>query len=208
MTMKVSFTIPQMFYDLIARVIPGFLFFTLLSLEFIDTESGIISAEKLPDNAIIAILITIAVFIMSYLMGWVLLAVTFFSTEPKIKKEHESKSGNLVSITEMYHKIRIKNEAVGFRVLKLRAEARMIESSRTGMFLVFVFTVCLLLLNKLYVITTYSHTTLEWVIKLSIPLFLALAFMKIERRTWNNYYGNIVKHYKILFKTSAVKPKK
>jgi len=135
--MSISITIPQLFYDLIARVIPGFLFLLMLGFEFSGTKIKVIPSGVL-NNSLAVIMLAIVCLVLSYLMGWVLLAFTFLSDEEKTKIHHERLEKRIVSIQEMYHRIRIKNEAVGFRILKLRAEARMLESSRTGM----IFIVC------------------------------------------------------------------
>lgn len=200
--MKLSVTIPQMFYDLIARVVPGFLFLLMLNFELSGTGIVVIQLATSSSNSMAIILNALVYGVLSYLMGWVLLAFTFGSVEKRTREEHESKlNEDSLSMSEMYHGIRIKSEAVGFRIVKLRAEARMLETSRTGMVYIFVISLGLLLLSKLGLFPSFSQSPLAWGIKLCIPIILAVAFRKCERRTWNNYYGNIPKNYEILFET-------
>ena len=156
-------------------------------------------------SSITAILTAITYGVVSYLMGWVLFAFTFWSVEDKVKEKHKPKDENAASITERYQRIRIDNEAVGFRILKLRAEARMLERSRTGMVFVFVISVGLLLLNQSALLPMFGQSALGWGVKLGVPLILAVAFRKCERLAWDGYYGNIMTNYEILFGIGAAK---
>lgn len=204
--MKISVTIPQIFYDLIARVVPGFLFLLMLNFELSGTGIEVIQLAAASNNSMVILLNALVYAVLSYLMGWMLLAFTFFSFEKGVRKEHKSKlSANSPSMSEMYHSIRIENEAVGFRIVKLRAEARMLETSRTGMVYIFVISLGLLLLSRLGSFPLFSQPLWVWGIKLCIPIVLAVAFWKCERRAWNNYYGNIPKNYEILFETKVRK---
>jgi 8-oxo-dGTP pyrophosphatase MutT (NUDIX family) len=202
--MNISVTIPQIFYDLIARVIPGFLF--LFMLNFILSGTKFEVSVSVSSDGSMAILTNAVVYvILSYLAGWMFRAATFGSVRDEVKKEHESKltlQGNLPSMSKMYQKIRIENEAVGFRIVKLRAEARMLETSRTGMIYITLISLCLLL-GQLVLSTSLKQSPVIWGTKLCIPAVLAIAFRKCERRAWNNYFGNILANYEILFKTNV-----
>lgn len=203
--MQFSVTIPQIFYDLIARMVPGYLFLLMLSYELSGTGVNILSINKLSSNSLLIVLFVLSYGVMSYVMGWVLRSLSFLSAEKKVKKVSESDlefKKITVPISEMYQKIRIKDEAVGFRILKLRAEARMLESSRTGMFYISCIAVTLILLNILDLLPRYNNSVLEWIVKIVIPVILTLAFWRREHHAWENYYGNIFSHYKILFTTS------
>jgi hypothetical protein len=203
--MKLSVTIPQLFYDLIARMLPGFLFLFMLGFELSGTGTELIPQGVLSSNSIATILMAIVCGILFYLMGWVLRAFTFLSVGEKVKAKYESKAKNAISISEMYNRIRIENEAVGFRITKLRAEARMLEASRVGMAFVFVISAGLLLLHALALLPMIGQSTLGWGYKLGVPLILAVAFRRCERGAWNRYYDNVTNHYEILFKTRAAK---
>ena len=73
--------------------------------------------------------------IICYFVGWLLTAFTWGSYNSKVKNQH-IKDLSERTMREMYHKIRLANPSEGFRIIKLRAEARMLEASRTGMFIV------------------------------------------------------------------------
>ena len=150
--MQFSVTIPQIFYDLIARIVPGSLFLIALTYELSGTGITSPLLTNLSSDVLLIILFVLACGIMSYLMGWVLHAFSFLSAEADIKKAHESNLASQkirFSLREMYIMIRMKNEAAGFRILKLRAEARMLQSSRTGMFYISWIALGLVLLNSL-----------------------------------------------------------
>lgn len=148
---------------------------------------------------------------MSYLMGWVLQSFSFLSAEQSIKKEYDSLLDSqkvTLEIREIYDLIRIKNEAAGFRILKRRAEARMLESSRVGMFYVSWISLGLILLNVLKQLPSFDISTLEWIIRVLIPIVLTLGFWKQEQRAWRGYYHNVINHYKILSTTNKRKTSK
>jgi hypothetical protein len=202
--MKISVTIPQIFYDLIARVVPGFLFLLMLNFELSGTGIEVIQLAASSSSSMAILLNALVYAVLSYLMGWTLLAFTFCGVGNRVREEHESKlNENSPSMWEMYQSLRIKNEAVGFRIVKLRAEARMLETSRTGMVYIFIISLGLLLLSKLGLFPLFSQSPLAWGTKLCIPIVLAVAFRKCERRMWNNYYRNIPKNYEILFETKV-----
>lgn len=200
--MQFSVTIPQLFYDLIARAIPGSLFLIILSYEISDTGVNGPCLPSLSSDLLSVTLFVLACGIMSYLMGWVIPSYSFLTAEPNIKKEYESilKSQKItLPIREMVDLIRIKDEASGFRILKRRAEARMLESSRVGMFYISWIALGLVLLNALNVLPSANNSALGWTIKVIIPIILAFAFWKQERRAWQAYYNATISHYKILF---------
>lgn len=201
--MNISLTIPQMFYDLLARVLPGSLFLFMLNFEFAGTKLELSKLIPISTNNSMAIVLSILVFIVfSYFMGWILLAGTFLSLNKTVRERHESGlNKNSPSLSEMYQRIRIKDESVGFRIVKLRAEARMIETSRSGMFYIFIISFFLLLSSKASLFASINQSSLVWAIKLIVPLIIGIALWKSERRLWNNYYGNIPINYEILFET-------
>jgi hypothetical protein len=200
-----SVTIPQIFYDLIARVIPGFLFLLLLHLELSGTGFEVIQLATSSNNSMAMILSALVYGVLSYLMGWILGAFMFGSTSDKIEKKHKLVKD--LTISEMVHRIRIKNEVVGFRLVKLRAEAKMLETSRMGMVYVLVVSLGLLLLNGLGSLPSLTQSPLDWGIRIGIPLILAIAFRRRESRAWDNYFGRSIIHYEILFETKVRRSK-
>lgn len=200
--MEIAATIPQIFYDLIARVLPGFLFLLMLHFELSGIKVKFIQLTS--KNSMAIVLIALVCVVLSYFMGRMLFAVKFYSVEERVKKEYKSKlDKNSISISEMYHRIRIKNATEGFCILKLRAEARMLETSRTGMIYIFIISLSLLLLSKLGLIPSSSQSLLVWGIKLCIPIIMAVAFGKCEWRAWRYYYVNTPVIYKILLETKV-----
>jgi hypothetical protein len=199
--MQFSVTIPQLFYDLIARMVPGSFFLIMLSFEISGTGVNAPSLTNLSGDLLSVTLFVLACGIMSYLMGWVLQSFSFLSAERNIKKEYEAilKSQKItLSIREMNDLIRIKNEAAGFRILKRRAESRMLESSRVGMFYISWIALGLIFLNALKLLPSLNNSALVWTIKVIIPIILTFAFWKQERHAWQGYYDNTISHYKIL----------
>lgn len=205
--MTLSITIPQLFYDLIARVIPGFLFLLMLGFEVSAIAVNANPQEASSDNPIATIMVGLALIILCYLMGWVLRAFTFLSVEKKVKAEYELKE-KPPSVEEKYNRIRMENEAIGFRITKLRAEARMLETLRTGMTFVFLIGVSLLLLNQLAFLPITDQSVLVWAIRLGIPLVLAIAFWRCERRGWRNFYGNVNSHYGLVLEKAEEKQRR
>jgi hypothetical protein len=199
--MQFSITIPQIFFDLIARVIPGSLFLIMLSYELSNTGIKSPFSANLPSDLIFVTLLVLIGSLMSYLMGWVLQSFSFQSAEKKIEKEYESTLESQkvkLATREMYDLIRIKDEASGFRIAKRRAEAHMLECSRAGMFYVSWIAIGLVLLNTLGQLPSSSNSSLEWTIKVFIPIILTFAFWKQERRAWQGYYHSVISHYKVL----------
>lgn len=165
--MNLSVTIPQVFYDLIARVLPGFFFFFLFKTVVYDTSITInVLKNTGSENFISSLGNGLGYLFIFYLVGWLLHAFTFCSYEKKIKNKFEKKINEenekkqeSTSFTDMYQILRIINPNVGFRIVKLRAEARMIECTRTGMILLAFLVLSLFLLVKLGVINL-THTSL------------------------------------------------
>jgi len=204
--MKISVTIPQVFYDVIARVLPGYLFLFAINCEVDLRILRSLSASA--RTSVDAVLNGIGYTVLSYFMGWVLLAGTVGSLRKRVMGEIEGArepQQRSPSLREMFHRIRIKHPGEGFRILKLRAEARMIETSRTAMCCASVVGIFGLLFGKspLFGLSGQSHS--ERAAKIVIPLIAALAFRRCERRTWRNYFGNIPVTYKILFHTRVAK---
>jgi len=196
--MSISVTIPQLFYDLIARMVPGCLFLVLLALEFSGVGNGQAIQDLASGNSVATLLAGIIGGIFSYLVGWVLHAFTFRSAQGRSKAAVEARAGGALSTSEMYNRIRIENETVGFRVTKLRAEARMLETCRTGMVLAVVVALSLMLLEALAVLPTSGQSGPVWAAKVGVPFILGAAFWKCERPAWEKYFGNIVSHYRLL----------
>ena len=147
--MNLQVTIPQIFYDLIARVMPGFFFLKTWEIVF-SCEVPVFQDSA---NNWAAVTFTGVAFIaICYLIGWLLSTPAAFkkSEERPPTKEERAHSKLRESQTEKedasldsedplkwktyqkYDWIRLVDNQTGFRIVKLRAEHRMLTSSLTG----------------------------------------------------------------------------
>jgi hypothetical protein len=214
--MNMAIAVPQVFYDLIARVLPGFLFLFmmrlwLISLNFDDVQLANIWFN-FPDKFLGSLYFVITYFIFSYYMGWILsilsgmkpfykYGVDYMISRHSVKP---SKMNNYF-LADKYQKIRLENENVGFRIVKLRAEAKMLEASRTGL----CFMTVLMFLSFIYDFWQHIedfHLYFADIIALLgkslmflIPLIMALLFEKTIAGAVQMYIGNIEIHYDLMF---------
>lgn len=201
--MNMVIAVPQLFYDLIARVFPGFLFLSMICFLSIVSirDYGIqlaITWLKSPDNFWSSLYFGISYFIFSYYIGWIL------SILSNIKPFYEYSIDKILlrdyppELKDYYHKIRLENESVGFRIVKLRAEAKMLESSRTAMCIV----AFMMLLGFAYEIL-HEPTDYQQLLKQSslvfVPAILAIIFQKSIKSAIERYTGNIEAHYRLMF---------
>lgn len=203
--MNISITIPQIFYDIIARVFPGYIFVFVLKVELLGTGVNITNIlDNGANNSVDKLLNGIGFLIICYFIGWILNAFTFLSYEEDVKKIHEEKlktKNKSISFYEMYHTIRLKNATEGFRIIKLRAEARMLETSRTGMIIILFCSVCIMFITKpSFCWNLIDISFLIWIGKLILPFVLFIGFRKSEKSAWNRYYGNISSCYELIIK--------
>ena len=129
--------VPQLFYDLIARVVPGFgicvsflLFFEILNLNTINYKKIFLS-ENFPTTFIILAGISI-----SYICGFIFrgiycLIFSIADIATDVKDEY----------VLYYDRIKLENEPAGSRLSKLRAEIHMCTVLETGWFCSLVFFV-------------------------------------------------------------------
>jgi hypothetical protein len=193
--MNLSATIPQIFYDIIARIYPGFLF--LISLRIIFFFLGITSIFfeiTQPETAFQALFNTIGFLILCYILGWVLATISIYGLNDMMD---EFKKGKNNELNKQFQSIRLVNEPAAFRILKLRAETRMLECNRNAMAIIFVFINISLILNSIGLI---KITELTW---LSLFFFLSglliFIFDKAMRKAFCDYTGNIEIIYKIIY---------
>ena len=204
--MNMSVTIPQLFYDVIARVVPGFVFLVALNLELSGTGLQVIERPTSSDNTIAVVFNSFGYCIVCYVIGWVLSALTFCGLRDEVEQECRNKlnlNEDSMSFSEMYQRIRFKNEAAGFRIAKLRAESRMLETSRSGMVYILLIAIGLLHISRCGWISSFQPSSLEWALRICVPIVIALALRKRERPAWKNYYANVYSVYTILFEPVA-----
>jgi hypothetical protein len=158
------------------------------------------------DNVIDSFGKGIAIVALSYALGWVFLSFTFLSKRDPMLKKIEENSGSKSLDTE-YQWIRLSHPPAGFRIVKLRAEARMLEASRTAMIAVILIAIPYAeYLSVVSVIsadrTLYVINWIRLIVMLIVASFLCIGFSLREKNAWKNYWGNIHTIYKILHDTS------
>jgi hypothetical protein len=206
--MNMAIAVPQLFYDLIARVFPGFLFlFMVWSLPNVSID-GIWLANVLPgipDNFWGSLYFGIAYFVFSYYVGWILGILSGISplykygVDHKLSHHPEDISKNSIPLKIKYQKIRLANENVGFRIVKLRAEAKMLEASRTGLCLVAALMLLIFTYKYLFERLDYWHLLNQFILFLA-PLIVAIIFQKSIAVAVERYIGNIEAHYDQMFR--------
>ena len=121
---KVAATIPHLFYDLLARVIPGcYLLLLCERLGFLSVRQIAIGSEA--TNFVDSLLDGVAFVILGYVGGWVLGTFSMSRLWSRISNRinflplvnYFPDPGRLQRAK--YYAIKAKNEASGFRILKL-----------------------------------------------------------------------------------------
>ncbi len=200
--MKFSLTIPQLFYDVIARVIPGFLFYCIIKFLLIGfniTIPKVINTSQ--SNFASTIGSGLGALVLFYFIGTILNSFVFMSCKKSVKQKFNDKVKNEYKdkeINDLYQCIRLKNESAGFRLVKLRAEAKFVDISRSFLFfLLVIFCLFTLLhLNKLLIIPNYDVA--NFLIKFSAMLLMIIGLKLQEDKCWDRYYGNIVRIYPLV----------
>lgn len=213
--MNFSVFIPQLFYDIIARVLPGFFFLTLLSygtplwLRYI--KPPVLFGGHM-------ILDAVSYAACCYFLGWIFSTFTWYSQErdkieslwdrikslwDRIKSlwlerhKPEAQTAKPYSFPRKseYQWIRLAHPEAGFRIVKLRAEARMCEATRTAMLIVIL--ACLV-----YLYVRRDSDSMIFCVQPLITILIAgsayFGFRRFEWHIWDSYWGNISSIYKIL----------
>ncbi len=201
--MNLAITVPQIFYDIIARVLPGFFFLLFIKIVFIGTNGDVaLFGNDNSANFATSLRDGIGYFFLFYLFGWVLHSLTYKSHRKKIRKEHNEKlrknEKNSITIRSMFQELRIINPEAGFRVVKLRAEARMIEATRTGTGILILISALAVILDIFKVHTFSEFIKIELLLKISILIIVYFSLRHIERSRWHRYYDNIPAIYNIV----------
>jgi len=194
--MKVSIVIPQLFYDVIARVIPGFVFLFMLYLCDLKTFSQFLQVTSQSSvNIVDSLGRGVGLSLICYILGWVIHAVTVPSFEKSTMEKHKS-GDDLVTLRKKYQWVRLTEVEAGFRILKLRAEARMLETLRMGLWILALFSLVMNLSKSAcpgYIFMTYV-TVIGVVCLLSSFAIL----LRLEKEAWDRYWGNVVIVYELL----------
>lgn len=153
--MNLSAAIPQLFYDLIGRVIPGT---TLFIIAFYVIQGHKDFLQTLEPGANLSFSIVVAVLFASYLTGALLGGVWFFITKKLLKNEElekelkdiskdifqtsdKAKIKHLNFIGLVYDHILLWNPSAGSRIAKLSAEQHMCGVFILGTFILAIVNV-------------------------------------------------------------------
>lgn len=197
--MKFAVVVPQLFYDLIARVLPGFFFLLFITYAFPGILGALISSVFPANSNLVGSLGQGFVYIvLCYFLGLLFFAFTRSSLRESVREKYEKEGGER-SLNSKYQWIRLAHPAAGFRIVKLRAEARMFETTRTAMLV--VTAICFVSGLSLLVTHLRSTGTILWgkcdFVMLAAAVS-AFGFRKCEKRAWTYYWRNIRSIYKIL----------
>ncbi len=249
-------SIPQLTYDIIARLIPGFLMlvvfiWSLMTFNPVSKEFLILGAITLDTSLLEAIVFLT----LSYLIGW------FFYTsnnsdendakqvvyqsltenqkeiEEKLKIEKnwfktsrgfiEEEKRDLI-FRQMYHIVRIEEPSAGLRLVKLRAEAKMLTTLKTlkwrrALWFILFIAFAVLIINLFIIVDSTKLTkkgeltnifTSEifaqiyfwiyaiWAMIKLIPFLILIKFPgeKILESRWTRYWKDVVQHYSLIKK--------
>lgn len=127
---------------------------------------------------------------MCYFCGWILRALRWPNLEKPVRECFETEDG--ISPANKYQIIKLEHPVEGFRIVKLRADGRLLEASRSGMWIAIVLMLITL------VITDTKYTAVSCLVRLGVPLVFSLAFIISEKRIWRQYYGNIDTLYTLI----------
>ncbi|HJP18921.1 MAG: hypothetical protein CMD96_00020 [Gammaproteobacteria bacterium] len=207
--MNFSITIPQLFYDLIARVLPGFLFLVVLKIELISfTVDFPMLTHSTDSNIMVSFGSGIGYVFICYFTGLTLSAFVVQSKEKTAEKHQTTKIDpkyKSISLREMHEGIRLKRPEAGFRLTKLRAEARMFEIVRIGMALLVALTIVLVLVNTHFQIKNDFSFSLQK-LPVMLPLILSVSFYLLEKSAWDRYFSRIRILYPIVLNGGTAKP--
>ncbi len=181
---KVATTIPQLFYDLLARVIPGTIFLSLaLAQGFQHALFG--NVRNLESSNFMAALLNGLVFAAAaYFSGWMLgvfsisRVLSYTGIETKEKK-----------LRPLYYKIKFKSERAGFPILKLRAEARMLEAIQVAFVILIILNLSRARFPKFFgnEVTSGELNLVSMITLVLVVLGTQLAI----KPAWERYYSAI-----------------
>lgn len=200
--MNFSIIIPQVFYDLIARVFPGFLFLVLVLLSVPESAEylsplGLTGKGNFVDSLGQGVVYAV----LCYFLGWLFLALTWRSRRDEIRRKYQKRKDSK-SLNSKYQWIRLAHPPAGFRIVKLRAEARMFETARTAMIGVVVIAVVYVVAVLVFVgPPCWPVNRAFWIRPLMGVLIATVSFCgfrKPEVKAWHSYCANICSVYDIL----------
>lgn len=187
--MNVSLTIPQLFYDFIARVLPGFLFLYVLRACLAGTgidPSSVITVQS--GTSVENVFAGLGFLAICYFAGWFLRGLRWPNLQP-----HET-----TGFRTMYQRVRLQHPESGFRIVKLRAEARLLEASRTGMLMVGGLALAAWAFRGTQLVAGDSISHGIWALRVGLPVLVGVVFLRRERGIWRTYRGNVEKLHSLI----------
>lgn len=193
--MSFALTIPQAVYDVIARVIPGFYFF-LLSRLLLPAIHGRLFGYGTPSQGVAAAADALAFVAGFYLAGWFLHGLALLVRVPAWLRPPAPED-----LFRQHDELRLKKEEVGYRILKLRAEASMLETCIIGTALVFVVDIIATIANWF----GGSYASISGIAtRIAIYALLLPALRAAYCAAWTRYYGVVKLNHELVFGVDAI----
>ncbi|MFA5263985.1 MAG: hypothetical protein WC378_09160 [Opitutaceae bacterium] len=204
--MNISIIIPQVFYDFIARILPG-VFFSILALLSFPEWTGYLSPLALSEKTSFMQSLGQGVLYaaLCYFLGWLFFAFSPGTMRDESRRKYQN-DGDSKSLNAMYQWIRLSHPPAGFRIVKLRAEARMFQATRTGMIVIVVLAVAYVTGLLLFLSPPpWPPDRVFWMrpsLGVLIAIISFLGFRKCEAKAWNYYWSNVRTVYDLLHDTA------
>jgi len=186
--------------------LPGLFFLLILGMGIPDGMTRVVSLGLgASGNVMDSAGRGVAVVAVSYLLGWVFLSFTWCSKQEPMRKKHQE-SGDSEPLYTKYQRIRLSHPAAGFRIVKLRAEARVLETSRTAM--IAVILISILYVEYMVVASLIWGKSvlgqMDWIrvlVGLVVAVVLCVGLYLREEKAWDSYWENIRSIYNLLHGT-------
>lgn len=190
---KVATTIPHLFYDLLARIIPGTIFLSLAIVQgFQYALFG--SVREVGSSNFMATFLNGLIFAAAaYFSGWMLSVFSVSRISGYFGKEDKGKK-----LRHEYYKVKLKSERAGFPILKLRAEVRMLEAIQVA------FSILIILnLSRSFFPKLFGDEVTSGELNLASLATLVLGVIGTQlaiKPTWDRYHSAIETHHGLIFK--------
>ena len=142
---------------------------------------------------------------LCYFLGWLFFAFSSGSKREETKKKYE-KDGDSKSLNAKYQWIRLTHPSAGFRIVKLRAEARMFQATRTGMIAIVGLSVVYIAGVLLFLGPSLWPPEKAFWLRPAAGLLIAgisfYGFGICEGKAWDYYWANVRIVYKALHDTT------
>ena len=127
--------------------------------------------------------------VLSYFAGWFLRGLRWPNLQPEESSDFQ----------KMYQRVRLQHPESGFRIVKLRAEARLLEASRTGMWIVGGLALAAWVFRGTQLVAGDSIPHSIWALRVGLPVLVGFVFLSRERGVWAAYRGNVETLHELIF---------